>query len=155
MSTSLLRTPKLFASICASIISQLPKISAFLALLLISAWLPAQTSVLTYHYDNSRSGLNSNETILTPANVGSSQFGRLFSQPVDSFVYAQPLYVPHLAIPGKGKHNVVFVATEGDSVYAFDADSNNGANAKPLWHASLIDVNHGAAPGATRRGRGR
>jgi len=118
-------------------------------LLLICAWLPAQTSVLTYHYDNNRSGLNSNETILTPANVGSPRFGRLFSQPVDGFVYAQPLYVPHLAIPGKGTHNVVFVATEGDSVYAFDADSSTGANAKPLWHASLIDARHGAALGAT------
>lgn len=127
-------------------------------LIVVCAWLggtplgqtaAAQTSVLTYHYDNSRSGLNSNETILTLANVGSPQFGRLFSQPVDGFVYAQPLYVSHLAIPGKGTHNVVFVATEGDSVYAFDADSNTGANAKPLWRASLLDAHHGADPGAT------
>jgi outer membrane protein assembly factor BamB len=89
-------------------------------------------SVLTQHNDLSRSGANPNETILTTGNVSSSSFGKLFSLPVDGFVYAQPLYVPGLAIPGKGTDNVVYVATAHDSVYAFDADSGT-----QYWHVSL------------------
>ncbi|PYX61722.1 MAG: pyrrolo-quinoline quinone [Acidobacteria bacterium] len=121
-------------------------------LLLVLAWAltaVAQPSVLTWHNDNSRTGQNRAERTLTPANVNTQGFGKLFSYPVDGQIYAQPLYVPHLTIPGKGSHNVVFVATEGDSVFAFDADNNGGANAKPLWKASLIDTAHGAASGAT------
>lgn len=94
-------------------------------------------SVLTYHNDNARTGQNTNETVLTPANVRTGSFGRLFSYAVDGQVYAQPLYVPGLAIPGQGTHNVVFVATQHDSVYAFDADSNMGPNGGMLWHISL------------------
>ena len=109
----------------------------------------AQNNVTTYHYNNARTGLNANETILTPANVNPAHFGRLFSQKVDGNIYAQPLYLAKLAIPDKGVHNVVFVVTEGDSVYAFDADDNRGANANPLWHANLLDAAHGAPPGAT------
>jgi hypothetical protein len=109
----------------------------------------AQSSVTSFHYDSGRTGQNTREVLLTAANVRSSQFGKLFSQPVDGFVYAQPLYVPKLAIPGKGIHDVVFVATEGDSVYAFDAESNRGTNARPLWHANLLDASHGAVAGAT------
>jgi hypothetical protein len=108
-----------------------------------------QTSVLTYHNDNMRTGQNTNESTLTTANVNTATFGKLFSQLVDGQMYAQPLYVPSLSIPGLGTHNVVFVATEADSVYAFDADSNQGANANPLWKANLIDTAHGAASGAT------
>jgi outer membrane biosynthesis protein TonB len=104
--------------------------------------------VLTYHYDNLRTGQNTDETILTPTSVASN-FGKLFSYAVDGQVYAQPLYVTNLAIPNKGNHNIVFVNTENDSVYAFDADSNAGNNAAPLWHISLIDAAHGAAAGAT------
>lgn len=104
--------------------------------------------VFTQHNDIGRTGQNVNETILTPANVNSTTFGKLFRLAVDGQVYAQPLYVPHVIIAGQA-HNVIYVATEADSVFAFDADSNTGTNANPLWRASLIDTAHGAAPGAT------
>jgi len=104
--------------------------------------------VFMHHNDISRTGQNVNETTLTTANVGGPKFGKLFSHAVDGYIYAQPLYVPNVTIGG-ATHNVVYVATEGDSVYAFDADTNTGANANPLWHANLIDTRHGAAAGAT------
>ncbi|HET9742009.1 MAG TPA: hypothetical protein VFQ00_04605 [Terriglobales bacterium] len=91
--------------------------------------------ITTWHADNARSGANLNETILTPANVKSGSFGKLFSVLVDGYLYAEPLYMSGLNING-GTHNVVFVATEFDSVYAFDADNYN--NNTPLWHASLL-----------------
>ncbi len=108
----------------------------------------AQVSVTTWRYDIGRTGQNLNETILTPSNVNPTQFGMLFSQAVDGYVYAEPLYLPGVTIGGQS-HNVVFVATEHDSVYAFDADSNGGANANPLWFASMLSTAHGAAAGAT------
>jgi outer membrane protein assembly factor BamB len=114
----------------------------------------AQISIVTQHYDIARTGANTSETILTPANVNSQQFGKLFSHSVDGYVYAQPLYLPGVTMgagtPQAGtKHNVVFIATENDSVYAFDADTNSpAANATPLWHITLLDAAHGAAPGA-------
>jgi hypothetical protein len=89
----------------------------------------AQVSVTTQHNNNSRTGANLSETILTPANVNSAQFGKLYNVPLDGQVYTQPLYVPNVAIAGQGTHNVVYVATMNNSVYALDAD-NAGAT---LW----------------------
>jgi hypothetical protein len=98
---------------------------------------PALVNVATAQYDNARSGANLLETILTPQNVNASQFGRIASFLVDGDVYAQPLYVQQLEIPGKGLHNVLFVATEKDSVYAFDADATS---ASPLWHVNFAET---------------
>ena len=83
----------------------------------------AAVDVLTQHNDQFRTGANLSETRLTTASVNSTDFGKLYSYPVDSYVYAQPLYVSGLTIAG-GTHNVVFVATMADSVFAFDADAN-------------------------------
>jgi hypothetical protein len=95
----------------------------------------AVPSVLTQGYDNFRTGSNPNETTLTPSNVSSSTFGKLFTYPVDEEIFAQPLYVPGLSIGG-GTHNVVFIATMGNTVYAFDADSASSAST-PLWSLNL------------------
>ena len=100
----------------------------------------------TYHNDNARLGLNARETTLTFANVNPTQFGKLFSQAVDGFVYAQPLYLSNVRIPGEGLHNVVYVATQHDSVYAFDADDNTGANVGALWIRHLTAPARGTFP---------
>src|SRR5437016_5284266 len=73
--------------------------------------------IATYHNDNARTGLNPNEFVLTPQSVNVASFGKLASWPVDGFVYAQPLYLPAIQIPGQGFRSVAFVATEHDSVY--------------------------------------
>jgi len=99
---------------------------------MVSLPLAAQFNVLTYQYDNTRAGQNLNEVLLTKTDVNQNQFGKLFSYRVDGQIYGQPLYLGGVNIAG-GFHNVAFVATEHDSVYAFDADSNAGANASPLW----------------------
>jgi len=92
----------------------------------------AQVAVTTYHNDNYRSGANTNETMLTPSNVNVQSFGKLAVFPVKGYVYAQPLYVPGVII-GNTVHNVVYIATEHDQVYAFDVNSG-----QQLWHTSYI-----------------
>jgi hypothetical protein len=89
----------------------------------------------TYHNDNLRTGENVNEVVLTLSNVNQAQFGQLFSYSLDGIALASPLYVANVNIPGQGFHNVVYVATEHDSVYAFDAD---GASSSPLWKVSFL-----------------
>jgi hypothetical protein len=101
--------------------------------------------VTTFHNNLSRQGVNTDETVLRPANVNSREFGKLFSQPVDGFIYAQPLFLTGVYIPGKGIHNVVFAATEHGTVYAFDADDNAGGHAAPLWKRSFSNPALGVA----------
>ena len=97
---------------------------------------PAPVSILTNRYNNQRDGQNNSETQLTTSNVKASSFGKLFADQVDGNIYAEPLYVPGLTING-AVHNVVYVATENDSVYAFDADVAGPA----LWHKSFLGPN--------------
>jgi len=110
----------------------------FVALVLVASGF-SQVSIPTYHFDNLRSGENIHETALTPALVNVNTFGKLFAQPVDGQIYAEPLVVYNVQIAGKGAHTVVYVATENDSIYAFDGTSNSGSNASPLWQVSFID----------------
>src|SRR6202163_2377668 len=94
----------------------------------------AQQPVLTSRADNARDNANTNETLLTPSNVNKNSFGHLFSFPVDYVVMGQPLYMPNVNIPGQGTHNVIYVVTEMDSVYAIDADTGS-----QLWYASMLN----------------
>jgi hypothetical protein len=121
---------------------RIPLHAALLFAIVLAIPASAQVNVTTYHYNNSRTGQNLSETILTPALVNSTTFGKLFSQTVDGQVYAEPLIVSNVQIAGS-THTVVYVATENDSVFAFDANSNSGSNASPLWQASFIDPAEG------------
>jgi hypothetical protein len=104
--------------------------------------------VYTYRNDGTRTSINGHEFLLTPSNVNTSSFGKLFSCAVDESVYAQPLWVANLAIGG-GTHNIVIVATQNDSVYAFDADNGSGTTCTQYWKASLLTSAYGAGSGAT------
>ena len=110
-------------------------IVSYLALAAISF-----AQVTTSQYDNARTGAILTEKILTPRNVNAKEFGKLGAFKVDVAVYAQPLFIPNLEIPGKGTHDVLYVATEHDSVYAFDANRPGDA---PLWHVTFLDKNRG------------
>ena len=110
-------------------------IAALLLAILVSPVIHAQVSVLTVQNDNARTGANLSETALNTSNVTVSQFGKLFTRAVDDFIFVQPLYVPNVNIPASGIHNVVYVATMHNTVYAFDADDPNAS--APLWSTSL------------------
>jgi PA14 domain-containing protein/K319-like protein len=111
-------------------------------LLPVSAF--AQASVTTQHNDVARTGANLSEVVLTTTNVNVSQFGKLFERAVDDEIYAQPLYVEGVNIPGLGVRNVVYVATNNDSVYAFDAD--DPAATAPLWRVNYTNPALGIVP---------
>jgi hypothetical protein len=108
---------------------------------------PANVPILSGHFDSLLSGSNSQETALNPTTLNDAGFGKLFNYSVDGYTYAQPLYVPNLTIPGQGggTYNVVFSATEHDSLYAFNADAQTGgpANDGLLWKRSFIDPANG------------
>jgi hypothetical protein len=112
--------------------------TSMMATLTVNAVTVSTIDVVTYHYDNLRTGQNLNETILTPSNVNSTKFGKLGAFTVDGLVDAQPLYLSAVAIPSVGTKNVLYVATEHGSVYAFDADSVNGNTSAFLWKASVL-----------------
>lgn len=99
---------------------------------------PGQVAVWTQHNSNTRIGNNNSETVLTPANVNRNTFGKLFTYTLDDQTYSQPLYIPGLKMAVDGQvHNVVFVTTVNNTVYAWDADSNTANGGKPLWVRNL------------------
>jgi outer membrane protein assembly factor BamB len=109
-------------------------LAPFILFTILFAGQPAVAQgVLTWHNDNARTGQYLEEKILTPQNVNSRTFGKLFVIHVDGKVDAEPLYVQGIVIPHHGSRNVLFVATEHDGVYAFDADTG-----ERFWHASLL-----------------
>jgi hypothetical protein len=104
---------------------------------------PVAAQVTTSQYDNLRTGATLNEKVLNPQNVNSRQFGKLGAFKVDGAVYAQPLFIPSVDVPGKGRHDLLFIATEHDSVYAFDADRPGDP---PLWQVSVLDKARSSVP---------
>jgi hypothetical protein len=108
------------------------------ATLTVTANTGGSTDVVTHHYDISRSGVNSTETTLTTSNVNSATFGKVGEFTVDGQIDGQALYLNQLAIPGQGNKNVLYVATENDSVFAIDADSINGTSGTVLWKSSVL-----------------
>lgn len=120
-------------------------VSGTSALTVTSSTGAGTVNITTWHVDNNRTGLNANETILTPLKVDASSFGKLFSYLVDGYVYGEPLIMSNVTISG-AKHDLLYVATENDSVYAFDAD-NYGTGA-PLWKVSLLQSGETPLTGA-------
>jgi hypothetical protein len=115
-------------------ISCFNRVAVRAACCLVSLAASAQVDVLTQHNDSGRTGANLHETILTPSNVNGKQFGMLFKRVVDDQVYSQPLIVSNVKISG-GSHDVVYVTTVNNSVYAFDA--NDSRATRPLWHVNF------------------
>ena len=105
------------------------------AILLVNLATICKAQITTAQVDNARTGAYLAEHTLTPGNVNPQQFGKLFTLKVDGDIYAQPLFLPGVEIPGKGKHDVIYIATEHDSVYAFDAYGNPST---PLWQVSFL-----------------
>ena len=99
---------------------------------------PSGTDVVTYHYDNQRSGENLKETTLNPGNVNSATFGKVGEFAVDGQIDGQTLFLSQLGIPGQGNKDVLYVATENDTVYALDAQSISGSSATILWKTSVL-----------------
>lgn len=99
--------------------------------------------VFTRNYNNARTSTNTDEIVLTPQNVNPKQFGKIFSYSVDGGIYAQPLYVANVKLPDNTYHNIVYVATTNDTVYAFDADN---PRVGLIWKRSLVDASKGETP---------
>ena len=99
---------------------------------------PSGTDVVTYHYDNQRSGENLKETTLNPGNVNSATFGKVGEFAVDGQIDGQTLFLSQLGIPGQGNKDVLYLATENDTVYAVDAQSIGGSSATILWKTSVL-----------------
>jgi outer membrane protein assembly factor BamB len=132
------------STVVAELMTSLGKVESASRVRVISTTNPL-AGAYVYRYDNSGTGQNRFETLLAPKNVNAARFGRLFSAPVDGYVYAQPLYVRHVVVADRSSHNVVYVATENDTVLAVDADS--GAE---LFHTNLgppVPTNQWACPG--------
>src|SRR6266850_6626757 len=114
--------------------------------LLTASVASAQVNVWTHHGDNARTGAYLAEVQLNTSNVNASQFGKLFAYSVDAAVFAQPLVISNLSIPGKGVRNVVFVASMNNSVYAFDADDPTTDAWQPLWQVNYNNPGAGITP---------
>lgn len=108
---------------------------------------PSSTDVVTYHYDNQRSGENLKETTLNPGNVNSATFGKVGEFAVDGQIDGQTLFLSQLGIPGQGNKDVLYLATENDTVYAVDAQSIGGSSATILWKTSVLPG--GESPGTS------
>ena len=108
----------------------------------LSLALYAQFPVTMNRYDLAGTSADTREKILNTSNVNQAGFGKLYSYYVDGSVFAQPLYLPSVSVPGHGTHNVLYVATMNDKVYAFDADKPGA----PLWMRSLTDEMAGIIP---------
>ena len=122
-----MRRPQSFTANPHCIRRDAPSVNGKLGTIVVTLALGAiplvgQPSVVTYHNDNARTGQNLGEILLTPESLRAGMFGKRRVIPVDGAVYAQPLYLSRVGIPGKGYHNVLFVATSHDTLYAFDAD---------------------------------
>src|SRR6266567_4311549 len=110
---------------------------------------PSSTDVVTYHYDNQRTGENLKETALDTSNVNSATFGKVGEFAVDGQIDGQTLFLSQLAIPGQGNKDVLYVATENDTVYAVDAQSISGSSATILWKTSVLPQGESPADSAS------